>query len=98
MRTKPRVVVLDNFDPYYSTALKRARQQRLQAAGIEVIEADMCDSNKLSNLLHRREPAFTHVASMAAQAGVRYSLVRPLNYVRANVQCFVTLLEAIRQS
>jgi UDP-glucuronate 4-epimerase len=29
-----RVVALDNFDPYYSTALKRARQARLQAAGI----------------------------------------------------------------
>ena len=91
------VVAIDNFDPYYSTALKRARQQRLQAAGIEVIEMDMCDSEKLTQLLLAHQPAFTHVASMAAQAGVRYSLIRPQNYVRANVQCFVTLLEAIRE-
>lgn len=91
------VVALDNFDPYYSISLKRARQQRLQAAGIEVVEADMCNGDKLAELLHRHEPPFSHVASMAAQAGVRYSLVRPQNYVRANVQCFVTLLEAIRQ-
>ena len=91
-----RVVALDNFDPYYSTALKRARQARLEAAGIELIEADMCDEERLSELIEQ-EPGFTHVASMAAQAGVRYSLRRPQAYARANVQCFLSLLEVLRR-
>ena len=91
-----RVVAIDNFDPYYSTALKRARAARLQQAGIELIEMDMCDDARLFELL-QRPPGFTHVASMAAQAGVRYSLVRPQAYSRANVQCFLSVLEALRQ-
>ena len=90
-----RVVALDNFDPYYSTALKRARQAMLVKEGIEVIEADMCDEAMLSKLLEKQ--GFTHVASLAAQAGVRYSLLNPHAYVRANVQCFMSLLEALRR-
>ena len=90
-----RVVALDNFDSYYSIALKRARQQRLKDAGIDVVEGDMCDEAMLTTLLsHHR---FSHVASMAAQAGVRYSIARPHAYVRANVQCFLSLLEALRR-
>ena len=91
-----RVVALDNFDPYYSTALKRARAARLQQAGIELVEMDMCDEDGLVELLER-PPGFTHVASLAAQAGVRYSLVRPQAYARANVQCFLSVLEALRR-
>ena len=92
-----RVVALDNFDPYYSTALKRARQERLKGAGIRLVEADMCDEQAMSKLLIDEQPGFTHVASMAAQAGVRYSLKRPQAYARANVQCFLTLLEVLRR-
>jgi len=91
-----RVVALDNFNPYYSTALKRARAEQLQLKGIEVVEGDMCDPGLLGKLfdLHR----FTHVASMAAQAGVRYSLTNPQSYIRSNLECFVTLLETLRSS
>ena len=32
----------------------------------------------------------TNVIHLAAQAGVRYSLKKPLAYVEANVKCFVT--------
>ena len=90
-----RVLALDNFDPYYSTELKRARQAMLAKEGIELVEADMCDEARLSELLLKQ--GITHVASMAAQAGVRYSLINPQAYVRANVQCFLSLLEALRQ-
>lgn len=90
-----RVIALDNFDPYYSTELKRARQAMLAKEGIELVEADLCDQARLSELLQRQ--AITHVASMAAQAGVRYSLINPQAYARANVQCFLSLLEALRQ-
>lgn len=92
------VVAMDNFDPYYSTKLKRARQRMLQDAGIRVVEADMCDDSAMSKLLLNKRWAFTHVASMAAQAGVRYSLLKPQAYARANVQCFLTLLEVLRRT
>ena len=87
-------IVYDNFDPYYSPALKRARQARLQSCGIEIVEADLCDEVRLAEVIDKQH--VTHVASMAAQAGVRYSLVRPQAYARANVQCFISLLEVLR--
>ena len=54
----------------------------------------MCDGELLRSIL--REGRVTRVIHLAAQAGVRYSLKKPLEYVKANVQCFVTLLEAVK--
>ena len=88
------VVGLDNFDPYYSPALKHARKARAVASGVEFVEGDMCDASLLRRLF--AEHNFTHVASLAAQAGVRYSVDHPQAYVRANVECFVSLLETLR--
>ena len=89
------VVGLDNYSPYYSVALKQARAQRLsRAGGVRVVEGDVCNRSLVDGLL--REHRVTHVVHLAAQAGVRYSLRAPLSYVRANVECFVSLLEALR--
>ena len=86
------VVGLDNYSPYYSVALKQARAQRLsRAGGVRVVEGDVCNRSLVDGLL--REHRVTHVVHLAAQAGVRYSLRAPLSYVRANVECFVSLLE-----
>ena len=89
-----RVIALDSFTPYYSPALKRARAASLRKMGVEVVEADLCDEEGLRALITSR--GVTHVASMAAQAGVRYSLSNPQSYVRSNLQCFISLLEALR--
>ena len=90
-----RVTALDDFNPYYSPALKRARWARLAGANVGLVEGDLCDDALLDRLF--RTHNFTHVASLAAQAGVRYSVDHPQAYVRANVQCFVSLLEAVRR-
>jgi len=44
-----------------------------------------------------RDGQVTRVIHLAAQAGVRYSLKKPLEYVQANVRCFVTMLEAVKE-
>mmetsp|Transcript_17298 Transcript_17298/g.56587 ORF Transcript_17298/g.56587 Transcript_17298/m.56587 type:complete len:392 (-) Transcript_17298:657-1832(-) len=93
-RERIRVIALDSFTPYYSPELKRARAQRLRDAGVQMVEGDLCDEAGLTALIAQH--GVTHVASMAAQAGVRYSLSNPQSYVRSNVQCFVSLLEALR--
>ena len=89
------VLAIDNFNPYYSTSLKRARAALLRKRGVEVVEGDVCDGALLASLFSER--GFTHVAHMAAQAGVRYSLSNPQSYIRQNLQCFVALLETHRQ-
>lgn len=90
------VVGLDSFSDYYSPALKRARAARLlERHGVSVVRGDVCNATLVGQLLdaHRVDV----VLHLAAQAGVRHSLARPLSYVRANVECFVVLLEALRQ-
>lgn len=59
-----------------------------------MVDGDLCDGPKLRVLFAERR--FTHVVNLAAQAGVRYSLQKPRAYARANVQCFLELLEAVR--
>lgn len=88
------VIGLDNFNTYYDVRLKRARHALLKHAGMQtLIQGDVCDAELLATIL--REGRVTHVIHLAAQAGVRYSLKKPLSYVEANVRCFVTLLEAV---
>lgn len=71
---------------------KTARQY---AHMITIVEGDLCDGTNLRALFTRHR--FSHAVNLAAQAGVRYSLQQPMSYVRANVHCFVQLLEAVRQ-
>jgi len=88
------VIGVDNFNHYYDVRLKKKRAHLLKRAGMNhLVQGDVCDGELLKVLL--REGRVTHVIHLAAQAGVRYSLKKPLAYVEANVKCFVTLLEAV---
>jgi UDP-glucuronate 4-epimerase len=90
------VAGVDNFDPYYDIALKRARADRLAAAGVRCDAFDLADAAATLALL--REGRFSHVAHLAAQAGVRYSLVNPGAYLRNNVEAFGAVLEGCRHA
>jgi UDP-glucuronate 4-epimerase len=90
------VLGVDDFDPYYDVGLKRARAARLAAAGVACEEVDLADAAAALAVL--REGRFTHVAHLAAQPGVRYSLVNPGAYLRNNVEAFGVLLEGCRHS
>lgn len=90
------VIGLDNFNQYYDVRLKREREAKLKGVGMEtLLEGDVCDGDLLRHIL--REGRVTRVIHLAAQAGVRYSLKKPLEYVQANVRCFVTMLEAVKE-
>lgn len=88
------VIGLDNFNSYYPVYLKNARRDQLQKLGVEVIKGDINDSNKVTALLD--EHKITHIAHMAAQAGVRYSLDNPQSYVESNLKGFISILEALK--
>ena len=90
------VLGVDNFNTYYDVNLKRARAAKLREGGMETLfEGDVCDADLLKLVLG--EGRVTHVIHLAAQAGVRYSLKNPLAYIQANLRCFVTLLEAVKE-
>src|SRR5205823_4825325 len=85
-----------SFDPYYDVALKRARADRLAAAGVHCNTLDLADAAATLSLL--RDGGFSHVAHLAAQPGVRYSLVNPGAYLRNNVDAFGAVLEGCRRA
>ena len=89
------VTVLDNMYPYYSAALKKRRWDLLSALeGVSLVHGDMCNDTLLHQMQEKYH--FTHVASLAGQAGVRYSITQPKAYTHNNVHCFLSLLEMLR--
>ena len=91
------VVGVDNLDPYYDVALKEARLARLSGrAGFAFERLDLADADATARLF--REGAFDGAVHLAAQPGVRYSLVNPAAYFRANVDAFGCVLEGCRHA
>jgi UDP-glucuronate 4-epimerase len=90
------VVGVDSFDPYYDVTLKRARASRLDEAGVACETVDLADAAATLALI--RDGGFTHVAHLAAQPGVRYSLVNPGAYLRNNIDAFGAVLEGCRHA
>jgi UDP-glucuronate 4-epimerase len=89
------VIGLDNFNDYYSPKLKHDRARELSHSNIHVIKGDLLDSELLDEIVLKH--AITHVIHLAAQAGVRYSLVNPTAYVSANINGFLNILELCRK-
>jgi UDP-glucuronate 4-epimerase len=87
------VVVLDNLNDYYDVELKEARLARLPKA-VEVVRSDLTDTVALSQIFAKHK--FDAIAHLAAQAGVRYSLKHPEQYVASNYVGTFNLLEAAR--
>ena len=69
------VIGLDNFNTYYDPKLKKARSTILHQEGIECLPVEIQDSTKLKEILKLYQ--ITHIAHLAAQAGVRHSLSAP---------------------
>jgi UDP-glucuronate 4-epimerase len=92
-----RVVGLDNLNDYYSPELKRDRLARLlPATGFRFVKMDVADRDGMASLF--AEEKFDRVVHLAAQAGVRYSLVNPHAYIDSNVVGFMNVLEGCRHS
>ena len=91
------VVGIDNLNDYYAVSLKQARLARLRAhPGFSFHQADIADRTGLFAVFDA-VPSAERVVHLAAQAGVRHSMVDPYAYVTTNVMGHVTVLEAARR-
>src|SRR5262245_10473766 len=91
------VVGLDNINSYYDPALKQARLAELaRLDGYRFVKLDLADRAGMAALF--AEHKFPQVVHLAAQAGVRHSLVDPHAYVDANLQGFLNVLEGCRHN
>ena len=89
------VAGVDNLNDYYDPALKEARLALLQHfPRFEFERIDISDSRAMADLFETHRPA--RVVHLAAQAGVRYSLVNPHAYTQSNVTGFLNILEGCR--
>lgn len=91
------VVGVDNLNPYYDVRLKQARLDRLRAkSNFQFHQLDISDRHAVAPLFARYQD-ITEIVHLAAQAGVRHSLVDPYSYVQSNVMGHLVILEASRQ-
>jgi UDP-glucuronate 4-epimerase len=91
------VVGLDNLNAYYDPGLKAARLELLRGyPAFRFVKADLADREAMENLFHVGK--FQRVVHLAAQAGVRYSLINPHAYVQSNITGFLHVIEGCRHN
>jgi len=91
------VVGLDNLNSYYDPSLKQARLAELsKLPSFQFKTLDLADRAGMAALFS--EHRFEHVVHLAAQAGVRHSLVDPFAYIDSNLTGFTTILEGCRHN
>ncbi len=89
------VIGIDNLNDYYDVSLKEARlAQLLKMPGFIEVRIALEDREKLDKVFSLHKPQ--RVVNLAAQAGVRYSLINPHAYIDSNLVGFCNILEACR--
>ncbi len=86
---------IDNVNDYYSLTLKKARLEILKEDdNFNFLKIDLCDLDSLGSVFTEYNPEI--VVNLAAQAGVKYSLVNPHAYIESNIIGFMNILECSR--
>ena len=92
-----RVIGIDDLNPYYDPALKRARLALLEGhAGFSFAKLDVADLAAVGDVARCHRGEVTGVIHLAAQAGVRHSLNAPFDYVHSNLEGHMVILEVCR--
>ena len=93
------VLGLDSLNAYYDPTLKQARLQRLEGRnGFRFRQVDIADEAALKAALEDVLPQARQIVHLAAQAGVRYSIQKPEEYVRANLNGHFNMLQVAREA
>lgn len=89
------VIGIDNLNDYYDVTLKQARLARLVThPNFHFIQMDIADTQGMADLFAKAD--LQRVIHLAAQAGVRYSLLNPHAYIQSNLAGFTNILEGCR--
>ena len=91
------VIGIDNLNAYYDVNLKKSRLSKLEEIpGFTFYKLDLVDREGVNRLFS--ENNLDCVINLAAQAGVRYSLVNPHAYIDCNIVGFLNILEGCRHN
>ena len=97
LTTEPdtKVIGLDNMNDYYDVRIKEARLSELQKFGnYTFVKGNLADKDLVNGIFEQHHPDI--VVNLAAQAGVRYSIINPDAYIESNIIGFYNILEACR--
>jgi len=95
LREKIDVIGVDNLNSYYDVKLKHARLDLFrQEPNYTNYELDISDTIKLQDLFEKHQPEI--VVNLAAQAGVRYSIDNPSEYINSNIVGFSNIIECCK--
>src|SRR3954463_10208907 len=91
------VIGLDNLNAYYDVTLKEARlAQLLPRNSFRFVKASLEDRAAIERIFAEHKPQ--RVINLAAQAGVRFSLTNPHEYLDSNIIGFLHILEGCRHN
>ena len=91
------VVGIDNLNDYYDPRLKHARLAALEGRnGFEFHRVDFSDRAAMA-AFDAAHPAIDRIVHLGAQAGVRYSIEQPFEYLQANLTGHLVILEMARR-
>ncbi len=91
-----RIVGIDNFNNYYSKKLKKDRIKSLaKYKKFSFFNINILDKKKLEKICKMKK--INLIINLAAQAGVRYSLEKPTEFVDNNIQGFYNLIEVAKK-
>ena len=95
LKKKIQVIGIDNLNNYYDVDLKKKRLNILKKfKNFEFLKLDLSNKNTLFKKLKKKK--FSYVVHLAAQAGVRYSILNPDEYTKSNLIGFSNILELVR--
>lgn len=90
------LTIVDNLDDFYSPAWKKSNLEEIRRAGkYEFAQADIRIPERMREVMARAKP--DAVIHLAARAGVRPSIERPVLYEQVNIGGTVNLLELSRE-
>jgi len=85
----------DSMNDYYDVTIKEARLKLLREfPAFHFHKADLADQSAVHAVFEQNKPEF--VVNLAAQAGVRFSLINPRAYTDSNITGFLNILEGCR--
>jgi UDP-glucuronate 4-epimerase len=87
---------IDNINDYYDQTLKKARLDQITSSNFTFCKLDITDKELTFDFFQKNDVEL--VIHLAAQAGVRYSLTNPDEYIQSNIVGFLNILEACRHS
>ena len=91
--SKFKIFGVDNFNTYYSKSLKKDRIKELKKfRNFRFEKIDITNKKKLDIFFKKKKVSL--IINLAAQAGVRYSLIKPTEYVDNNVLGFYNIISA----